>query len=125
MKKIAGFPSALVDILKTNDDQNCPLPIKQSASVYLKNLVNNSYRSDIDQTNEFVIHENDKVFLRNNVLEAVVVTPDQIRNQLAVVINKMIKADYDTGKWQNDLNQKILDFIQNENSTPHMWLAAF
>ena len=127
MKKITGFPSVLVEILKTNDETNCPLPIKQSASVYLKNLVSNSYRTDLealDQAKEFSIHENDKEFLRENVLEAVVVVPDQIRNQLAVVINKMIKADYDTGKWQNDLNQKILDFIQNENSTPHMWLAA-
>lgn len=127
MKKITGFPSVLVEILKTNDETNCPLPIKQSASVYLKNLVSNSYRTDLealDQAKEFSIHENDKAFLRENVLEAVVVVPDQIRNQLAVVINKMIKADYDTGKWQNDLNQKILDFIQNENSTPHMWLAA-
>jgi len=126
MKKHIWFPKTLLCILQRPEDAEPGMrAIKQSASVYLKNLIQKSYRDDIDNDNqEFVIHEDDKKFLRSNIMETVAKVPEQIQSQLAVCINRMIKADYDTGKWNEELNTKILDFIQNENSDPHHWLAA-
>merc|ERR1712187_129176 len=72
MKKHIWFPKTILSILGNEHDHPTIRAIKQSASVYLKNLIQKYYRDDIDNDGkEFVIHEDDKVFLRANIMETV------------------------------------------------------
>lgn len=122
MQKIAGFPVCLLNCLKT---PTVPAPVKQSTAVYLKNIIEKYYTVCGDDDSKFVIHETDKAHLRANILECLVVTPENVRNQLIVCIKKMIKHDYKAeGPWRDDLNEKILQFLKNSDNNRYMWLSG-
>lgn len=70
------------------------------------------------QTNEttkkfFVIDENDKEYLRNVLLDAIIRTKDPLRCQLITAAGSMIKTDFPT-KWNQFLHQ-IHNFLSTEN----------
>lgn len=83
-EKITGFVTCLLECLKNSE---VPDAVKQSCSVFLKRNVDKFYDNGQDDS-KYQIHENDKQFLRSNILQVLVVVPDNIRNQLIVIIKK-------------------------------------
>ena len=81
MHKIAGFTPLLLRLIMSDD---IAMPVRQSGAVYLKNMCTQSWHDRIDGhgtpiTDVFSIHENDRVIIRDNIVEAIIHAPDIIR----------------------------------------------
>ncbi len=83
--------------------------VRQAGVIYFKNLVNSSWvpkdnsqpsvlesltGKTKDPEDEFCIHEQDKAFIRDNIVQATVEAPDAIRIQLALCVSKIIRHDF-------------------------------
>lgn len=72
-----GFPSILVGILR---DSNMEISVRQSAVIYLKNLVNRAWKVDeADREKITQISEQDKIILRSHIVSWIVDAPEPIR----------------------------------------------
>lgn len=122
MYKIAGFTPLLLQIVMSDE---MVMAVRQSGAIYLKNMCQKHWNEKTDADGApindiFSIHENDKNLIRNNVVEAVAVAPDIIRNQLTVVVNNVIKHDYPE-KWPAVI-EKIKLHLQADQ--PRAWMGA-
>lgn len=64
--------------MQNNVDQ----PVRQAASIYLKNLILNSWVDHESKAGEqipFAIHEQDRGMIRGSIVDAIVHSPDLIR----------------------------------------------
>ena len=50
-----------------------------AAVIYLKNMVMRYWESRSDIKDSFVIHDQDKDFIRNNIIEVIISSPDLLR----------------------------------------------
>ena len=81
MHKIAGFTPLLLRLIMSDE---VAMPVRQSGAVYLKNMCTQSWNDRVDNqgtpiTDIFSIHENDRVLIRENIVEAIIHAPDIIR----------------------------------------------
>ncbi|CBY39595.1 unnamed protein product [Oikopleura dioica] len=112
MQKIIGFPGILLQLAmgKTVDQS-----VKQAGAIMLKNHCH-SFWADReitaagDSAVNFVIHENDKAYIRENIVESIIASNELLRNQLTVIANHIIKHDY-PHKFP-EVNEKILAYLQ-------------
>uniref|UniRef100_A0A8P4KLA6 Importin 7 n=1 Tax=Dicentrarchus labrax TaxID=13489 RepID=A0A8P4KLA6_DICLA len=85
--------------------------------IYLKNMITQHW-SDGDgsgtETPVNNIPEEDRQFIRDNIVEAIIHSPERIRVQLTTCIHHMIKHDY-PGKWTTIVD-KIGFYLQSDNS---------
>ena len=56
------------------------LPMRQAASIHFKNLVAKGWEPRREESAR--LHEEDKATVKENVLEALIQSPDQVRSQL-------------------------------------------
>ncbi|XP_041929770.1 importin-7 isoform X2 [Alosa pseudoharengus] len=112
-----NFVSTLLQV--TMSDQ-LDLPVRQAGVIYLKNMVT-QYWSEGENTETPVctIPEEDRQFIRDNIIEAIIHSPERIRVQLTTCIHHMIKQDY-PGKW-TAIVDKIAFYLQSDNSSA--WLG--
>lgn len=83
------------------------LSVRQAAAVYMKNMITNSWLEkevSIAQPLEFSIHEQDRKAVRDNIVEALIQTPEMIRLQLGTCIYNIIKCDF-PGRWPQIVEQ--------------------
>uniref|UniRef100_A0A6Q2YGY5 Importin N-terminal domain-containing protein n=1 Tax=Esox lucius TaxID=8010 RepID=A0A6Q2YGY5_ESOLU len=114
-----NFVSTLLQV--TMSDQ-LDLPIRQAGVIYLKNMVTQHWsEGDCTGTETPVnnIPEEDRQFIRDNIVEAIIHSPERIRVQLTTCIHHMIKHDY-PGKW-TAIVDKIGFYLQSDNSAG--WLG--
>ncbi|XP_022089193.1 importin-7-like [Acanthaster planci] len=106
--KIIHFSPTLLRVVM---DEGILFPVRQAGVIYLKNMVNQFWNlREPDSPLEpipFSIHEDDKVVVRSNIIQAIIVTPDLIRVQLAVCLSTILRHDY-PGRWDS-----ILDTMYN------------
>jgi len=96
--KIIEFSPRLLRIVMSDQ---VPMPVRQAGVIYLKNTINQNWEiksADASGTIPFSIHESDKQFIRDNIIDAVIQAPDPVRVQLTVCISQMVKHDF-PGKW--------------------------
>jgi len=96
--------------------QEFDMPVKQSGVVYLKNMVNGSWEDKETETGKpipFSIHEQDRAMIRDAIIDAIVHSPELIRNVLAVILNHIIKNDF-PGRWTGIVD-KINVFLQSSD----------
>uniref|UniRef100_A0A8C4EW60 Importin 7 n=1 Tax=Dicentrarchus labrax TaxID=13489 RepID=A0A8C4EW60_DICLA len=109
-----NFVSTLLRV--TMSDQ-LDLPVRQAGVIYLKNMITQHW-SDGDgsgtETPVNNIPEEDRQFIRDNIVEAIIHSPERIRVQLTTCIHHMIKHDY-PGKWTTIVD-KIGFYLQSDNS---------
>uniref|UniRef100_A0AAX7TF25 Importin N-terminal domain-containing protein n=1 Tax=Astatotilapia calliptera TaxID=8154 RepID=A0AAX7TF25_ASTCA len=90
--------------------------------IYLKNMITQHW-SDGDgsgtETPVNNIPEEDRQFIRDTIVEAIIHSPERIRVQLTTCIHHMIKHDY-PGKW-TAIVDKIGFYLQSDNSAG--WLG--
>lgn len=119
--KIIGFAPTLLHCIMSEEVE---MPVRQAGGIYLKNMVMQFWIErepvEVGDPIPFFIHENDKVTIRNNIVEATISAPEPIRVQLAVLIQNIVKHDY-PGKWPGIVD-KITMFLQSENTGT--WLGA-
>jgi len=127
IRKIAGFGPSLMKLVMIPE---LDVAEKQAAVIYLKNLVFKSWETKeedlptlnatTDADEEFCIHEQDKEFMRNNIVEAVVHSPEVVRSQLGVTVLHIVKHDFPL-KWPN-LVKNCAVYLTNPDTS--LWHGA-
>ncbi|XP_072048064.1 LOW QUALITY PROTEIN: importin-7-like [Amphiura filiformis] len=119
--KIIEFTPKLMRVIMEEDK---PFP-GQAGVIYLKNMVMQFWQQrEPDSPQEpipFHIHEQDKVAIRQIIIEAIISSPELIRVQLAVCLSVILKYDF-PGRWDQVVDQ-MLHYISMEN--PQVWYGAF
>ena len=72
------------------------LPMRQAAAIHFKNLVGKAW--DPRKEESARLHEEDKETCKQNVLEALIQSPEVVRSQLTECVKVMVAADYPE-KW--------------------------
>lgn len=99
-------------------------PVRQAGVIYLKNMVMQFWQqrdpeSPIEQA-PFCIHENDKAFIRENIIKAMINCPELIRVQLGVCLSTILKNDY-PGKWGNVV-EVMVQYLSMDDAS--VWYGA-
>ncbi|XP_001946207.1 importin-7 isoform X2 [Acyrthosiphon pisum] len=115
--KIAGFGPALLQIVVSSDIE---MSTRQASAIYLKNLMYQSWATREDEPNKFSVHEQDRIIIRDTILDVVVQVPELVRAQLTVCLVTMLKHDF-PGRWTNVV-EKIDAYLKSENSS--YWVAG-
>lgn len=113
--KIAGFFPAVLQIAMNPEVQ---VPVRQAAAIYLKNAVMRDWDAKEPapgQTLEFSLHEQDKVVIRDSIVDAVVLAPDNLRVHLGVCVNYIVKYDF-PGRWTGIVD-KVSAYLQMPDRT--------
>uniref|UniRef100_A0A8C9RSI1 Importin 7 n=1 Tax=Scleropages formosus TaxID=113540 RepID=A0A8C9RSI1_SCLFO len=114
-----NFVSTLLQVTMSD---NLDLPVRQAGVIYLKNMVT-QYWSEGDpaggENAATNIPEEDRQFIRDTIVEAIIHSPERIRVQLTTCIHHMIKHDY-PGKW-TAIVDKIGFYLHSDDSTG--WLG--
>uniref|UniRef100_A0A8B9HTG0 Importin 7 n=1 Tax=Astyanax mexicanus TaxID=7994 RepID=A0A8B9HTG0_ASTMX len=110
-----NFTSTLLQVTMS---EQLDLPVRQAGVIYLKNMVT-QFWSEGDNTNNEApasnnIPDEDRQFIRDNIVEAIIHSPERIRVQLTTCIHHMIKHDY-PAKW-TAIVDKIGFYLQSDNS---------
>lgn len=99
------------------------VPVRQSAAIYLKNAVVRDWEEKevpAGQQLQFSIHEQDKALIRESIVDAVVLAPDNLRVHLAVCVNYIVKYDF-PGKWSGIVD-KVSVYLQMPDRS--VWTGA-
>nr|AAH64673.1 Ipo7 protein [Danio rerio] len=114
-----NFMSTLLQLTMT---EQLDLPVRQAGVIYLKNMVTQFWTEGDNANTEAptsTIPETDRQFIRDNIVEAIIQSPERIRVQLTTCIHHMIKHDY-PGRW-TAIVDKIGLYLQSDNSS--YWLG--
>uniref|UniRef100_A0A8C5F3X9 Importin 7 n=1 Tax=Gadus morhua TaxID=8049 RepID=A0A8C5F3X9_GADMO len=114
-----NFVSTLLRV--TMSDQ-LDLNVRQAGVIYLKNMITQHWSEGDSSSTEPPVNnipEEDRQFIRDNIVEAIIHSPERIRVQLTTCIHHMIKHDY-PGKWTTIVD-KIGFYLQSDNSAG--WLG--
>ncbi|KAL9955530.1 hypothetical protein ACROYT_G036866 [Oculina patagonica] len=120
--KLPGFLSLLLQVVMSNEVQT---PIRQSGGIYLKNMIAQYWKErepseSVDGAVPFVIAEQDKATIRENIVEAVIHAPELIRIQLTVCVSQILRHDF-PDKWPGVID-KVNGFLaENSQGT---WMGA-
>jgi len=121
LHKIIGFGPTVLQIVMQQDVE---LPVRQAAVIYLKNMVSTNWKEREPDTPgapvPFSVHEQDRALIRDNIIDAVVHSPDILRIQLGVCVSQIVKHDF-PGRWPQ-IVEKISIYLQNPE--PSGWLGA-
>mmetsp|Transcript_4301 Transcript_4301/g.12984 ORF Transcript_4301/g.12984 Transcript_4301/m.12984 type:complete len:1030 (-) Transcript_4301:111-3200(-) len=98
-----GYLSSLFQLIAVID--GVPIDIRQSGSIYLKNMVRRSWdharaSSDGSQPTTVLLDEGEKIVIRENLLEALVHSDPRVRPQVAETLKYVVMVDFPTN-WQN------------------------
>uniref|UniRef100_A0A1A8FX38 Importin 7 n=1 Tax=Nothobranchius korthausae TaxID=1143690 RepID=A0A1A8FX38_9TELE len=108
------FMSTLLQITMSND---LDLPVRQAGVIYLKNKIIQHWSDGDGSGTETLVNnipEADRQFIRDNIVEAIIQSPDRIRVQLTTCIHHIIKHDY-PARW-TAIVDKIAFYLQSDNS---------
>ncbi|CAK9302241.1 unnamed protein product [Gordionus sp. m RMFG-2023] len=112
---IPGFSQMVLQVIVS---ENYNMPIRQAAAIYFKNYITKNWHhieTDFQhqESKIVIIIESDKIIIKDNIIEAIIHSPDILRSQLALCVNTMIKYDY-PNKWPKLLN-KLEIFLKDNN----------
>ncbi|XP_064603784.1 importin-7-like [Liolophura sinensis] len=117
--KIVGFAPILLHVVMSEQFE---MPVRQAGVIYLKNMVTQFWQDREAETPgeavPFNVHEHDRHTIRQNIVEAIIQSPEVIRVQLCVCVSHIAKYDY-PGRWP-DFAQKIAMYITSDNQATLM-----
>ena len=102
------------------------MPVRQAGAIYLKNMIGQYWYEEktdklaADSARAFTLHESDKATIRDNLIEAVIHSPDPIRAQLIVCVRNVCTHDFPE-KWPTIVD-KVHHFIQTQDV--NYWYGA-
>lgn len=122
--KIIGFAPSILQVVMSNEVE---LPVRQAGVIYLKNLITTNWATKESENGPapFSIHEQDRVMIRDAIVDAVVHAPEIIKIQLAVCISSIVKHDF-PGRW-TQIVDKITIYLKNPDAScwPGVLLALY
>ena len=93
------------------------MPVRQAGAIYLKNLVNQFWMErSVDKPTELMpysLQDSDRATIKDNLIEAVIHSPDPIRAQLIVCVRTIAQQDFPE-KWPTIID-KVHQFIQTND----------
>lgn len=92
------------------------MPVRQAAVIYLKREVESHWAEKDPEPGQplpYTIHEQDRALIREAIIDAVVLSPEVIRSQLAQAVSTIVKHDF-PGRW-TQIVDKISIYLQNPN----------
>uniref|UniRef100_A0A9J7XNY5 Importin 7 n=1 Tax=Cyprinus carpio carpio TaxID=630221 RepID=A0A9J7XNY5_CYPCA len=104
-------------LLQVTMSEQLDLPVRQAGVIYLKNMVTQHWSEGDNANTEGPtsnIPEEDKQFIRDHIVEAIIQSPERLRVQLTTCIHHMIKHDY-PARW-TAIVDKIGFYLQSDNS---------
>eukprot|EP01027_Heterolobosea_sp_BB2_P008936 GEZU01013235.1.p1 GENE.GEZU01013235.1~~GEZU01013235.1.p1 ORF type:complete len:201 (+),score=27.39 GEZU01013235.1:45-605(+) len=108
---VPGYVSSLFQLCVHND---VDIAIKQAGAIYMKNFVNREWHPVNEETSQpSKIHDSEKVFLREHLLEALIHSHPNVRSQFAVCLRSIIDIDY-PDNFKNLLPGILNNFNSNE-----------
>ncbi|XP_075262160.1 importin-8-like [Convolutriloba macropyga] len=112
--KIIDFAPSILKVVTNDQVQHAT---RQAAAIYFKNMITNYWEEkevkNVDDQLPFAIHENDKIFIRSVIVEAIARSPKLLRNQLSTAFQSICKQDFPT-KW-SELADQILAKINSKS----------
>uniref|UniRef100_A0A8C9ZZL1 Importin 7 n=1 Tax=Sander lucioperca TaxID=283035 RepID=A0A8C9ZZL1_SANLU len=114
----SAFQPSLLRSLRCHSLRAIELP----SVIYLKNMITQHWNDGDGSGTETPVNnipDEDRQFIRDNIVEAIIHSPERIRVQLTTCIHHMIKHDY-PGKWTTIVD-KIGFYLQSDNSAG--WLG--
>lgn len=116
-----GFSTTLLQLVMSDQVQ---MPVRQAGAIYLKNLINQFWlERRVDKPNEpmpYSLQDSDRNTIRDNLIEAVIHSPDPIRAQLIVCVRTISQQDFPE-KWPGIID-KVHHFIQTNDI--NSWYGA-
>uniref|UniRef100_A0A8C1NNC9 Importin 7 n=1 Tax=Cyprinus carpio TaxID=7962 RepID=A0A8C1NNC9_CYPCA len=104
-------------LLQVTMSEQLDLPVRQAGVIYLKNMVTQHWSEGDNANTEGStsnIPEEDRQFIRDHIVEAIIQSPERLRVQLTTCIHHMIKHDY-PARW-TAIVDKIGFYLQSDNS---------
>lgn len=118
---ILGFSTNLLQLVMSDQVQ---MPVRQAGAIYLKNMISQYWiEHKAEKPTEpvpFCLHDSDKATIRDNLIEAVIHSPDPIRAQLIVCVRTITQQDFPE-KWTAIID-KVHHFIQTNDI--NSWYGA-
>lgn len=118
---VVGFSTTLLQLVMSDQVQ---MPVRQAGAIYLKNLINQFWlERRVDKPDELMpnsLQESDRTTIRDNLIEAVIHSPDPIRAQLIVCVRTISQQDFPE-KWPGIID-KVHQFIQTNDI--NSWYGA-
>ncbi|PAA77569.1 hypothetical protein BOX15_Mlig008752g2, partial [Macrostomum lignano] len=108
MKKIIAFCPTLLDIVMWPE---VDIPVRQAGAVYLKNTINRFWREraqpeEPGEPLQFSLHEQDKARIRASLVQAMLLAPEPLRQQLKVCVTVAAQSDF-PGRWSEELPAQL------------------
>ncbi|KAI8909993.1 armadillo-type protein [Powellomyces hirtus] len=120
LKKVevsVGFLPAVLQILGSPEADEA---VRQAAAVYFKNRCQRGW--DVAKGNP--LDEQDKEFVRQHILQAIVALPQRLRVQLIACLGSMLSADHLEGRWPQYLPE-VMQLVQSsDEQSVHAGVAA-
>lgn len=94
LERVPGYFSSLFQVVNSKE---APLEVRQAGIIYFKNLVNKHWERENptqDEATNWVIAEQDRQFVRQNLLEALVQAHPLCRSQVAESLRKISSLDF-------------------------------
>eukprot|EP00123_Amoebidium_parasiticum_P018830 comp24295_c0_seq1/m.45545 comp24295_c0_seq1/g.45545 ORF comp24295_c0_seq1/g.45545 comp24295_c0_seq1/m.45545 type:complete len:1028 (-) comp24295_c0_seq1:18-3101(-) len=116
-----GFVPALMQLITA---AGIDPAIQQAAAVYFKNHVNRYWANLSTDAQKYLIPEDEKQLVRDNILELIVATPTKIKVNITVVLHRVLANDFPE-KIGMDFVHKALSFLSSTDAnTVHSGLLA-
>ncbi|EFC40708.1 importin-7 [Naegleria gruberi] len=124
LRHVNGFCSSILQLVLQSQQENSQqaLYIQQAGVIFLKNFITKNYdergnffgEEDSEPTEKLIpISAEDRQFLRENILKALVMSSTVIQSQLCVVLHTMICTDYPVN-WVN-LVDEIVNLLKSND----------
>uniref|UniRef100_A0AAV2IQ50 Importin N-terminal domain-containing protein n=1 Tax=Knipowitschia caucasica TaxID=637954 RepID=A0AAV2IQ50_KNICA len=119
--KIINFAPTLLQIIVS---EQVEFPVRQAAAIYLKNMVSQYWQDREPAVGDVVfpfnIHENDRLQIREHIVEGIIRCPESIRAQLTMCLRTIIRHDF-PGRWPGVVD-KLQLYLRAQNSSG--WYGA-
>eukprot|EP00112_Aurelia_sp_Birch-Aquarium-sp1_P018256 Seg4332.3 transcript_id=Seg4332.3/GoldUCD/mRNA.D3Y31 product=Importin-7 protein_id=Seg4332.3/GoldUCD/D3Y31 len=125
LEEVSHFPGFAMVLLQMVMAQEIQKGIRQAAVIYLKNMISHHWvkrHEDLYPAGHlpYVIPDEDKVTIKENIVEATIQAEELIRVQLTVCIAEILSVDF-PNNWPS-LIPKIQSYITSDNQAT--WLGG-
>ncbi|VDN58588.1 unnamed protein product [Dracunculus medinensis] len=114
VQKLEGIAPLLLQIVV---DEQIICTARQAGVIYLKNMISRSWIQDDDEKlSNFVLSEADKDFIRGNIIDAIVATPEALCTSIGIILR------HDFPDYWTPMAQKITSLLHSMDGPS--WLGA-
>ncbi|XP_017633616.1 importin beta-like SAD2 [Gossypium arboreum] len=118
LTKFQYTPQHLVRLLQIVIDDNCPMAVRQVASIQFKNFIAKNW-APLDPNEPQKILQSDKDMVRDHILVFIAQVPPLLRVQLGECLKTIIHADYPE-QWP-----RLLDWVKHNLQGQQVYGALF